>query len=79
MGLQINEQKFRSWLSVLMGVYFNIVVGDREKLDTAARSCIKIFGEKKWYSFPSSKQVDCLDCYMAGWVDSRRSIREEFK
>ena len=78
MGLQINEKKFASWLAEVTTDYFGQIVG-KEGIEDAARSCIRILGEIPWYELSKPRQVDCLDCYMVGWVDSRKSIKENFK
>lgn len=78
MGLHINEKKFDDWVSIITADYFDPLVS-KEKIKGAARSCIRLLGEIPWYELSKLRQVDCLDCYMVGWVDSRKAIREDFK
>ena len=78
MELQIDEKKFDAWLYAITKTRFTPLT-TKYLVATAARTCIRILGEKSWYQLPTTRQVDCLDCYMAGWVDSRKSIKENFK
>ena len=78
MVLQIDEKKLAEWVEEITDRYFDPLIS-KEGIKDAARSCIKILGEISWYNLSKPRQRDCLDCYMAGWVDSRKSIKENFK
>lgn len=77
MPLQVNEEQFNEWIQVITP-YFDTILGE-QKIKNAARGCIAVFGETLWYELKELTQVDCIDCYIKGWVDSRKSIREDFR
>ena len=78
MELQIDEKKFDACLDDILVGYFGQLLS-KKRVGDAARSCIRILGEIPWYDLSIPRQLDCLDCYMAGWVDSKKPIKENFK